>query len=291
MKHIIRGLTLALLLPAFANAQQVHVDPPDAPMGTAAIMFVEVGCGGQTRYTPAAQDLVIVYHYGSSMPCGAERLWTGLWGYNAVLHSKGRDIGLSGIEIDIQNETAPASTIPFAVWGGYSKTGITAVLGPSKFDSTAAFASSVNYPREWGDHRWTYGYSAGGIRLSAFHSSRHTNQNGWMDPEADYTADTNSVAFLWSKGNPAHYFRSGGWNVRPGHMQMASGAFGPGWGDLIEVGRNLSGPCGAAGAIVLNDVHGGLHMLWVDAKGNLRINTHAPTADCAIPDNAGRVIQ
>jgi hypothetical protein len=61
-------------------------------------------------------------------------------------------------------------------------------------------------------------------------------------------------------------------------------------GQRMVVGRNTSGS-GAAGALVLTRADGTPYYVWVDATGDLRIHTAAPTEDgTTVSDTAGTVI-
>lgn len=264
----------------------IHTLAQAAPMGKAAGIWLEHGQRESgSEYTPAEGDLVSIYQYASSL--GTPATFTGIWGYNAVLHSKGRDVGLCGIEIDIQNETAPASLVPFAAVGGLSKTGITSVLGPSHHDATAAYASSVNLPPGWGDRRWTYGYWAGGVRQAAFHSAKHTNQNGWQSPAVDFSSDTDADVFLRSTGRHRALLQAHGVNLTPSAFQLASQDLGGDGGPRIEVGRNTRG---AAGTITLLNADGVPGFLWIDRGRRLRFGTTQPNATLPWTDEHQSVV-
>jgi len=66
-------------------------------------------------------------------------------------------------------------------------------------------------------------------------------------------------------------------------------------GPTIGVGRNSStgNEGGAAGTLNLTDADGTTYFLWVDANGDLRIHTSAPTGDAGSPtvsDTAGTIV-
>jgi hypothetical protein len=84
-----------------------------------------------------------------------------------------------------------------------------------------------------------------------------------------------------------------GWKVISTHGGgPASAALGTGaiTGLLHPIGRNSSGS-GAAGALVLYSAAGTPYYVWVDATGDLRIHTAAPTEDgTTVSDTAGTVV-
>uniref|UniRef100_A0A6M3J892 Putative structural protein n=1 Tax=viral metagenome TaxID=1070528 RepID=A0A6M3J892_9ZZZZ len=76
------------------------------------------------------------------------------------------------------------------------------------------------------------------------------------------------------------------------NLTVADVAFGAGAivGPRIGVGRNSSGN-GAAGTVSFTDKAGNVFYLWVDATGDLRIHSAAPTEDgTTVSDTAGTVV-
>jgi len=75
-------------------------------------------------------------------------------------------------------------------------------------------------------------------------------------------------------------------------ISLTSGALGTGAtnGRRVLVGRNTSGN-GAAGVVSLVGKGGTAYFLWVDATGDLRIHTAAPTEDgSTVSDTAGSIV-
>jgi hypothetical protein len=74
-------------------------------------------------------------------------------------------------------------------------------------------------------------------------------------------------------------------------VNIANGAFGAGavGGSAFNAGRNSSGS-GASGHIAIQNAGGTYYYLWVDATGDLRIGTAAPTANLSVSDTSGTVV-
>lgn len=196
------NVSLGTIVPGSNKAPlTVWVEPTATLAGTAVGLWIEQGnTPSNTATNPGAGDAVAFYSY--QVPEASGQTWTEIWAMNSVVHSKNRDVGLCGVEIDVQNETATCSTVPFQTQSGplYSKHGIASVVGGSGYDSTVAFACTVNFNPAMGDHRWLYGYWSSGVRTAAFHVDFITNQNGNMHPSIAYDNVSNAATLIKSTG-------------------------------------------------------------------------------------------
>lgn len=170
--------------------------------------FGTAGDGDPVSIGAASNASVGEYMYLPSSVVGSST-GQGLWCYNPVLNilSSSPDVGASLIEVDLENGKADPSTVPFTSYpSGYSKTGVTAVIGPSSYDSTAAFACIVNFSAN--NKGWLYGYWAGGVRTASFHAERWSpyvgtggTSGGYWDPDVAFSNATHATTLLKSTGS------------------------------------------------------------------------------------------
>ena len=262
----------------------VSGNPSTSPAGTCSGLWIEIGPNATMLGNPVIDDFCAIYAY---MRTDTGRPGSGktLFGFNTVLHAEIINGGLTGVEIDIENESGETTNVP-AAWATNGKVGVGAVLGGPTGDGSAAFSCHINYGGGI-SARWRYGFEAHGCRDGAFYVRKAGNL-GDVNPDAAFLNDSDSVYLLRTTGTHTHIISAPTLTVTGKFAQFNSQAFGTGEsGPYVAVGRNSSG-AGASGLLSIVNKGNTTYYLWVDTNGKLRIGSTGPVEGTG--DEGGTVV-
>lgn len=267
----------------------IYNDAITSLAGTAAGICIDMTHDGHHATVPEANDAVGIFINAKTYSTRKE-----MWAGNLVVtaNTTPTDYVLCALEIDCQNDCSTAlGTTPHAAT---TVQGISVAIGSGSYDSFSAYNILCNYNSgAYAQHGFQYGfYATACIEQAAFYLSAGVNQGHVTTPSSCLLCAASTTNLIESTGTHTYVIKTTPFNVTPTYLQMSSGAFGTGVvpGGRLGAGRNTSGN-GAAAHVLLEAKGGTAYYLWVDATGDLRIHTAAPTEDgTTVSDTAGTVV-